>query len=133
MISSPGGATATIDARRIPPARRHASLDATPGRHTIVINMAGYQWSAAKSMWGLAQEMPAMVMRRSGGSLMADQRPSGATVSINGKKMSQLTPAQIPLAPGTYKITVEKDGQQAARTVDVRSGISYLKVLFDQQ
>jgi hypothetical protein len=47
---------------------------------------------------------------------------------VNGKKLSQTTPAQINLAPGNYTVTVEKDGKQVTRPVDVHNGISYLKL-----
>jgi hypothetical protein len=40
-----------------------------------------------------------------------------------------VTPAQVPLAPGTYSITVEKDGKQGTRSVRVQAdSINYLKV-----
>ena len=55
--------------------------------------------------------------------------PAGATVDVNGHRMTQTTPAQIPLAAGAYRVTVEKDGKQATSPVDIRNGaISYLRI-----
>ncbi len=134
VISSPGGATATLDGKADTACTTPCNIEAAPGRHTIAINLAGYQLERREvDVGSSSQEMPAIVLQPVGGSLWLSSVPSGASISINGKKVSQLTPAQLPLAPGTYKVVVEKDGKQAARTVDVRSGISYLKVLFDQQ
>ena len=76
--------------------------------------------------------MPAVVLHPFGGTIWLSSVPSGAAVLVNGKKIAQVTPAQIQLSPGTYKITVEKDGKQASRSVEVRSGIVYLKLLFEE-
>jgi uncharacterized membrane protein len=43
-----------------------------------------------------------------------------------------VTPAQLNLAPGTYNLTVEKDGKQGSRAVEVRGdSMSYLKVTLE--
>ena len=94
--------------------------------------MPGFQLERREVDVGTSpQELPAVVLRAQGGTLWLTSTPSGATVLVDGKRIPQSTPAQIPLAPGTYKITVEKDGRQASQSVEVRSGISYLKILFD--
>jgi hypothetical protein len=74
--------------------------------------------------------MPAVVLHPIGGTVWLTSVPPGAAVMVNGKRIAQVTPAQIPLSPGTYKITVEKDGKQASGAVEVRSGIVYLKLSF---
>jgi hypothetical protein len=48
---------------------------------------------------------------------------------VNGKRISQTTPARIPLASGTYSITVEKDGKQNTQKVEIGSSLTYLKIL----
>jgi DNA-binding beta-propeller fold protein YncE len=109
------------------------SIDAGPGRHTISLNLAGYQLERREVDVGSSpQEMPAVVLHPYGGTVWLTSVPSGATVLVNGKKIAQVTPAQIPLAPGTYKITVEKDGREATRSVQVGTGIVYLKLLFEE-
>jgi serine/threonine protein kinase len=132
IISSPGGATATMDGRPETACTTPCSIDAAPGRHTVAITMPGYQLERRDVDVGSSpQEMPAVVLRALGGTVWLTSVPSGAAVLVNGKRIPQVTPAQIPLAPGSYKITVEKDGRQASRTVEVRSGISYLRLLFE--
>jgi hypothetical protein len=58
--------------------------------------------------------------------------PAGAAVLVNGRRLPQTTPAEIPLAAGAYRITVEKDGKQATSPVEIRNGaISYLKITLE--
>ena len=76
-------------------------------------------------------ELPPVILRSPGGTLMLTTTPTGASISVNGKKLTQTTPAQITLAPGSYAITVEKDGKQVTRSVDVHNGLSYLKLQFE--
>jgi hypothetical protein len=55
--------------------------------------------------------------------------PPGASIAIDGKPSRQTTPAQISLAPGTYTITVEKDGKRATDRVEIRNGgTTYRKI-----
>jgi hypothetical protein len=132
VISSPGGAKATLDGNSGTTCTTPCTIDAAPGRHTLVISMPGFQLERREVDVGSSpQEIPAIVLRAQGGTLWLTSTPSGAAVLVDGKRTSHVTPAQVPLAPGTYKITVEKDGKQATQTVEVRSGISYLKILFD--
>jgi hypothetical protein len=132
IISSPGGAMATMDGKSETACTTPCSIDATPGRHSLAITMPGYQLEHRDVDVGSSpQELPAVVLQPFGGTVWLSSVPSGAAVLVNGKRLPQITPAQIQLAPGTYKITVEKDGKQASRTVDVHSGISYLKLLFE--
>ncbi len=133
IISSPGGATATMDGKPETACTTPCSIDAGPGRHTVAINLSGYQLERREVDVGSSpQEMPAVVLHPFGGTVWLTSVPSGANVLVNGKKISQVTPAQIQLSPGIYKITVEKDGKEASRSVEVRSGIVYLKLLFEE-
>jgi hypothetical protein len=107
------------------------SIDAAPGRHTVALSVPGYQLERREVDVGSSpQEMPAVVLHPIGGTVWLTSVPPGAAVMVNGKRIAQVTPAQIPLSPGTYKITVEKDGKQASGAVEVRSGIVYLKLSF---
>jgi hypothetical protein len=77
-------------------------------------------------------ELPPIVLRAPAGTLMLTTVPEGAAVLVNGSRLPQTTPAQIPLAAGSYRITVEKDGKEATSPVEVRNGaISYLKITLE--
>jgi hypothetical protein len=44
-----------------------------------------------------------------------------------------VTHTQVPLAPGSYSITVEwKDGKKATRTVQTKDGIIFEKFITEQ-
>jgi len=132
IISSPGGATAILDGRQETACTTPCDLDATPGRHTVVVTLAGYGTERREVDVGTGpMEMPAIVLRAQGGTLMLTSAPPGASILINGKRITQTTPATLPLAPGSYMIEVEKDGKQKSQSVDIRNGvISILKITF---
>ena len=134
VISSPGGATVTLDGRGDAECTTPCSLNAAPGRHTIAVVLPGYQVEKRDFLMGSSPtELPAVILRAPGGTLMLTSDPLGATILVNGKKITQVTPAQLPLTPGTYNITIEKDGRQSSRPVEIRNGeLSYLKILLGQ-
>jgi hypothetical protein len=77
-------------------------------------------------------ELPPVILRSLGGTIMVTSEPPGASILVNGRKLTQVTPAQLNLAPGTYNLTVEKDGKQGSRAVEVRGdSMSYLKVTLE--
>ena len=134
VISSPGGAIATLDRQADTACTTPCSMEAAPGRHTIGIAKQGYDVERRDVEVGSSPvELPAVVLRAVQGTLMLTSQPEGAAVLVNGKRYTQSTPAQINLAPGTYSITVEwKDGKQSTRAVEIRNGINYQKFLLGQ-
>jgi serine/threonine protein kinase len=129
VISSPAGASATLDGRPDAVCTTPCTLDAAPGRHNISLVLGGYQVERREFDVGSGPlELPAVVLRAPGGTLMLSSVPGGANVLINGRAIGKTTPAQIQLPLGSYKVTVEHEGRQATHTVDVRNGISYLKI-----
>jgi serine/threonine protein kinase len=132
ITSSPAGATATLEDGT--ECKTPCSLDASPGRHSLAVTLPGYQIEHRQVDVGSSpMEVPAVVLRAIGGTLMLTSEPKGASISVDGRKISQLTPAQIPLSPGSYKITVEKDGKQNTQTVDVQNGkLTFLKIPLEQ-
>jgi hypothetical protein len=134
IVSSPGGATATLDGRSDVACTTPCSLDAAPGRHTLAVTMPGYQVEHREVQVGTSPlELPAVILRAMEGTLMVSSVPAGAAVLVNGKRVVQTTPAVVSLPPGTYAITVEKDGKQASEKVEIRNGtITTLKVFLGQ-
>ena len=95
--------------------------------------MPGYQIERHEFQMGNGpQEMAPMILRTAGGTLMLTSDPVGATVLVNGKRTDMVTPAQIPLALGTYVIAVEKDGRQASEKIEIRNGINFRKIPLGQ-
>jgi len=123
VISSPGGATATLDGRPDTACTTPCSIDTAPGRHTIAITMPGYEVEHREVfVSGGPVELPAVLLRAPSGTLMLTTDPPGAAISVNGQRQTQVTPAQLHLPPGSYKITVEKDGMTYAAPIELRNG-----------
>jgi len=134
VITSPGGATAILDGQKSTACNTPCSLTATPGHHTVSVGMPGYQVEHRDVEVGAAPlELAPMILRAPYGTLMLSSVPEGATVTVNGKRIPQVTNTQLQLAPGSYRITVEKDGRQGTGTVDIRNDeIRTLRLILGQ-
>jgi serine/threonine-protein kinase len=129
VISSPGGATASLDGNTAVTCSTPCSLNAAPGRHTLSLSMPGYQMERRDILVATSTlELAPVILKAAGGTLMLTSDPVGAAVSVNGKRVDAVTPTQIPLALGTYTVTIEKDGRQVTEKVEIRNGINYLKL-----
>jgi serine/threonine protein kinase len=134
VITSPGGATATLDGRADQACKTPCSLDAAAGRHTIAFTLPGYQIEHRDVTVGSeSMELPAVILHAFNGVLMLSSTPPGASILVNGRPVPETTPAQLSLAPGTYKISVQKNGMQAVSTVEIHNGDTrFLKVTLGQ-
>jgi len=78
-------------------------------------------------------EYPIVILRAIIGTLMLSSQPQGATILVNGKKLDKVTNTVLQLAPGNYKITVEKNGLQGSSSVDIKNGdIKTLRIVLGQ-
>jgi serine/threonine-protein kinase len=134
VSSSPRGAVVTLDNQPDTACTTPCTLEADPGHHSLEFVKPGYDVERREVEVGSsAVEIPAVAMRSKLGTLMLTSSPMGAAVLVNGKPTSQVTPAQIPLTPGSYSITVEwKDGKKATRTVQIKDGINFEKFVTEQ-
>ena len=134
VITSPGGATATLDGRPDQACKTPCSLDAAPGHHTIAFTLPGYQIEHRDVTVGSEpMEQPAVILHAFNGVLMLSSTPTGASILVNGRPVPETTPAQLSLAPGTYKISVQKNGSQSVKTVEIHNGdTQVLKVTLGQ-
>jgi len=130
VVSSPPGATATLDGQPDVTCTTPCPLEAPPGRHTIAVTLPGYEIEHREVDIGSSPyELPPVVLRAPGATLYLSSVPAGASISINGKKRPEVTPARIPLTPGTYNVTVEKNGKQSTQSVEVQNGrLNLLKI-----
>jgi serine/threonine-protein kinase len=133
ILSSPGGATATLDGNPSLACSTPCSLRAAPGRHMLALALPGYQIERREFTVGTGpMELTPVALRRAGGTLMLTSDPAGAAISVDGKRIDQLTPAQIPLALGVYSIMIEKGGRQATEQVEIKSGMTTRKIILGQ-
>ncbi len=134
VVSSPKGAVVTLDGQPDTACTTPCTLEATPGHHALELQKTGYDLERREvDVGSSAVELPAVVMRSVQGTLMLTSSPLGASVLVDGKRQTQVTPAQFQLPPGSYNITVEwKDGKKATRTVQIKDGINFEKFLVGQ-
>ncbi len=133
FISSPGGATVTMDDRPDAVCKAPCSLDAAPGRHRVSFVIPGYQVERREFDVPSGPTELTVILRAQTGTLMVSSSPAGAAVLVNGKKVDPVTPAALQLAPGSYQITVEKGGLQSTSSVEIRTGdIKALRVTLGQ-
>jgi serine/threonine protein kinase len=134
VITSPGGATATLDGHADQACKTPCSLDAASGHHTIAFTLPGYQIEHRDITVGSeSMELPAIILHAFNGVLMLSSTPPGASILVNGRPVPETTPAQLSLAPGTYKISVQKNGSQSVKTVEIHNGdTQVLKVTLGQ-
>jgi serine/threonine-protein kinase len=134
FVTSPGGATVTLDGRADQSCSTPCQLNATPGRHTLGFTLPGYQIEHREvEVGGAPLDMPAVILHSQTGVLMLSSNPPGAAIQVNGKAVTEVTPARLTLTPGTYKITVEKNGLASVNTVEIKNGDTrLLKVTLGQ-
>jgi len=133
VVSSPGGATATLDGNPAIACTTPCTLQAPPGRHSVSMVLPGHEIERREiSVANAPIELPPVFMRTAGGTLMLSSVPSGASVSVDGKRLNVVTPAQIPLALGTYAVTVEKDGKSSTEKFEIKSGLNFHRMTVGQ-
>lgn len=133
VTTNPPGAKATLDDNLSQSCQTPCMLHGATGTHRLILSQAGYENESREIHIGdTATDVPPITLRRPSGTLMLTTIPPGADVRINGKPVSQTTPAQINLAPGSYLVTVEKGGRSQTQRVEVREDTIYLRIPLDQ-
>jgi hypothetical protein len=125
IATSPAGAAATVDGDPGLSCHTPCSLDVLPGRHTVSLVLPGYQQERREVVIvNTPQELGYITLRKLGGTLMLSSTPPGASIAIDGRPRTETTPARLDLAPGTYSVTVEKDGMRKTVRVEIRNGVT---------
>ena len=128
--SQPPGATAILDGLLGTACVTPCSLKASTGEHTISLSHAGFKpLTRPITVRDASFELPLLTMTQALGTLMLQTDPPGATITIDDKRLQNVTPAPVHLPPGKYRLTLEKGNLKASRNIDIRDGeLSTLKV-----
>jgi serine/threonine-protein kinase len=133
VVSSPSGATARLVGSTTASCFTPCSLTVAPGRHTVALELPGYQTEYREvTVRAAPLELPPLTLRAAGGTLMLATDPVGASVTVDGRRVDGLTPVRIPLSAGMHEISVEKNGRQSSERIQIGNGINYRKILLDQ-
>ena len=124
VTSNPPGAKAVVDGNLTAACRTPCMLHALPGRHNVTVSQAGFLNEYREINVGdTAIDVPQITLRQPEGTLFLKTTPPGAAIRVDGQMVSQVTPARLTLTPGTYSITVEKNGVSKTERVSVGDSI----------
>ena len=133
VTSNPPGAKAVIDGNFSQACYTPCMLHGASGAHQLAISQAGYINEYREVRVGeTAIDVPQVTLTKPEGTLFLTTNPPGASIRVNGQLLSQLTPAKITRPPGTYSITVEKDGVSRTQDVQVRDGLGSVSITLNQ-
>ena len=133
ITSNPPGAKAVLDGNLAQSCTTPCMLHGTTGMHHLSLSKASYINEYRDLPVGeTAVDFPQITLQQPEGTLFLSTDPAGASIRINGRLTAQLTPAKITLSPGSYSITVEKNGAAKTETVQVRDGMVRLSIALNQ-
>lgn len=133
ITTNPPGAKAMLDGNFSQACRTPCMLHGPSGVHRLTVSQDGFATESRDIQIGdTATDVPPITLRQPTGTLMLTTSPSGASVRVDGKMLSQTTPAQITLTPGSHLVTVEKGGRTQTQRVDVHEDTIYMKIPLDQ-
>jgi tRNA A-37 threonylcarbamoyl transferase component Bud32 len=133
VTSNPPGAKAVMDGEVSRGCATPCMLQATPGVHHLTVAQEGFQMEYREIHVGDgASEIPMIALRQPTGTLMLMTNPAGASIWINGKMLEQKTPAQLSLTPGSYTVTVAKDGRSETQNIQLHESPLYLRIPLSQ-
>jgi hypothetical protein len=129
VTTNPAGARVVLDDNQGLSCIAPCQLHGVSGTHRLAVSQPGYLNETREiHLEDTALDVPVIVLRPRTGTLMLTSSPPGATIRINGDLIPRLTPTEIPLKPGSYSVTVEKDGASRTERIDLRESPFYLKI-----
>jgi serine/threonine protein kinase/tetratricopeptide (TPR) repeat protein len=137
--STPAGATVYLDGKK-QGQPTNASFSLTPGRHQVRLELAGHEplRREVTIRAGEANKALTFELTRSGPpppllgavNVRIGSKPSGATVSVNGKPMGQ-TELTVPLKPGEYEVALQLPGyEELLKKIEVQPGTKGLSFVW---
>lgn len=107
VTSTPPGASIHLGSPDSPPVgTTPATLDVLPGKHLLVLRLPGHKPAQMTVAAGPADKPVTVALRLLLGFQVASS-PSGATVELDGKRLSGQTPLSGSALPGEHEITVK--------------------------
>lgn len=119
FMSEPPGAEVTIDADPKNRCETPCSLQLPVGRHTYSMRLSGYRNEIKLIDLKLGGETVSARLEKRVGLVRVTSAPPGATVSVNGERQQGVTPLTLRLLPGTYRVSIEREGRRVERNVSV--------------
>ena len=129
VTTNPPGAKAVLDGNLEQACQTPCMLHGTMGVHHLAVSQAGYLNEYRDVRVGdEAVDVPQIALRQPMGTLMLSSDPAGASILVNGQLVTQVTPAVLSLKPGSYSVSVEKNGVSKTERVDLGDNLVHLSV-----
>jgi eukaryotic-like serine/threonine-protein kinase len=110
--STPQGAQVQVDGRGDPSWVTPFTLSGlTPGQHSVTVSKAGFSTdSRTVNITSSGKSFVQTHLSQLVATLAVTSTPAGASVYVDGKNTSRVTPAQIPVDKGQHVVLVRKSG-----------------------
>jgi hypothetical protein len=133
VTTNPPGSKAVIDGNLTQACSTPCTLYGSPGRHIVSISHAGFKSEFKEVNIGAnAPDLPLITLEQPFGTLFLNTTPAGALIRVNGQIYPKLTPAALKLAPGTYNITVERNGVSKTERIPLGESVVRLTIPLEQ-
>jgi serine/threonine-protein kinase len=133
VTSNPPGTKAVLDGNLAQACNTPCMLRGLPGRHNIALSHAGYMNEYREVTVGnTAIDLPQVNLQQPLGTLFLTTTPAGAAIRVNGELNAATTPAALRLTPGTYTITVEKNGVSKTERIPISDSVVRLSFTLEQ-
>lgn len=121
LVSSPPGATVTVDGNAALSCVTPCTLPLTSGRHAALFKLEGHR-DAQRIIDAPADKSLTVDLIRMVGRLRLTTTPPGSTIVIDGKEHPEKTPVTLTLAAGSHTIVVTLGAQRQQFTVQLGDG-----------
>ncbi len=121
FVTSPSGASITVDADPSKSCTAPCSLPLPAGRHTLLAEMSGHRPS--RKIFQTPQDSEIFTqLDAAGGTLLVTSTPPGGSIFVDGKEQPKRTPASVSVPIGRHQIVVLLEGRRAQDNVDIQDG-----------
>ncbi len=121
FVSSPAGATITVDGDVTKQCQAPCAIALPAGRHTMMAELGGRRPS--RKIFQSPKESEIFTQLDSaGGMLLVTSTPPGGSIFVDGKESGKSTPASVQLPVGRHQIVVLLEGRRAQNSVDMQDG-----------
>lgn len=109
LVTSPPGATLTVDGRSDLTCTTPCGLTLPPGRHTLSATLTGHR--TVLKIFELPRDAELyMNLEPTTGTLVLRSDPSGAAIVIDGQARPERTPVTLNLPTGGHRVELSKEG-----------------------
>jgi serine/threonine protein kinase len=121
FVSSPAGATITVDGDVTKQCQAPCAIPLPAGRHTMLAELSGRRPSRKIFQSPKDSEIFTQ-LDAEGGTLLVTSTPPGGSIFVDGKESGKSTPASVSLPVGRHQIVVLLQGRRAQESVEMQDG-----------